>query len=140
MKKIIIIIAAILLVAALMLGYYFIMQKFNFAQNESVQTENESEKLNGQTPSQNSQPTIEEIEEQNKENYPDVITGKIYFLDNGTVIKTTIKTADGKEYVLSPDQPKVIYESFGAKNGGSVKVQGKITTDGKLEWILITPI
>lgn len=79
---------------------------------------------------------LEEI----KKNYPEVIIGVIKFFDTKNSFKATLKTDDGIEYILWPAQPKSVYESFGAKNGGKVQVNGKPLEDGKLNWALMKPI
>lgn len=75
-----------------------------------------------------------------KRDYPEVVRGVIVFLDTKNSLKTTVKADDGKEYVLWPAQPKSVYESFGAKDGGRVELQGRFPGGGKLEWGLIKPI
>jgi hypothetical protein len=68
-----------------------------------------------------------------------VIIGTIDFLDKESNIKTIVRTNDFKEYILSPSQPKKIYESFGIKDGSKVKIQGKIL-ENTLEWFSIRPL
>ena len=75
-----------------------------------------------------------------KKNYPEVITGVIKFFDKNNYFKATLKTDAGIEYILWPAQPKSVYESFGAKDGGRVQVNGKPLEDGKLNWALMKPI
>jgi hypothetical protein len=74
---------------------------------------------------------------QMQKDYPVVVQGTINFLDTKTLIKTTLTTADGKVYILSPAQPKVIYESFGAKNGQKVQVNAKSLENVNLQWALM---
>jgi len=83
--------------------------------------------------------TPEEIRVQNKINYPNTIIGTIRFLDSKEKIRSIVKTVEGKEYILSPDQSKIIYESFGLKNGDKVQVDGKIVDD-KIIWLNIKAI
>ena len=85
-------------------------------------------------------PTQEELAAQNKIKYPNTVIGIINFLDKGVIIKTTVKTSDGILYTLSPNQPKVIYESFGVKNGNRVQIQGKIQSDNTLTWLTMKAI
>ena len=79
-------------------------------------------------------PTPAQQADQVKKDYPEVITGTINFLDTGSSLKTTVKTDDGKVYILSPGQPESIYKSFGAKDGGRVQIQGKVLQNGELAW------
>ena len=72
--------------------------------------------------------------------YPLVIDGVINFLDKGANFKTTIKSDDGKIYILWPPQPSPVYQTFGVKNGGRVEVQGRINAQGNLEFGLLKPI
>jgi len=78
--------------------------------------------------------------DQIKKNYPEIVQGTINFLDANGLLKTTIKTTDGKVYILWPPQPAAIYETFGAENGGKVQVNGKSLGNGKLSWTLMKPI
>ena len=82
----------------------------------------------------------EQQQEQIKKDYPETITGVINFLDVKTFFKTTIKTDDGKIHELSPAQPKSVYESFGAKQGGKVQLQGRFLANGNIEWATMAPI
>jgi len=56
------------------------------------------------------------------------------------VVKTTVKADDGKEYTLWPPQAKSIYESFGIKDGQRVEIQGRVNSQGNLEWGSMSPI
>ena len=85
-------------------------------------------------------PTYNQYLAQVEKDYPVVITGTINFLDKGVAIKSTVKTNDNKTYILSPNQPKAIYESFGVKNGVKVQIQGKIMQNNELSWITMKPI
>lgn len=138
-KKIIIIVATVVVLIIAGIGiYYLINPNFNFTKNVASQDGNITG--NSKNVPVVKTPTLEEANAQNKTNYPDTITGVINFLDNGGVIKTTVKTADGKEYTLSPNQPKIIYESFGAKNGSTVQVQGKIIDNNTLNFLTLKVI
>lgn len=75
-----------------------------------------------------------------KNDYPEEIQGTITFFDKGNVFKTTLTTDDGKVYTLMPAQPKSVYESFGAKNGGEIKLRAKLLEDNKINWALMEPI
>lgn len=75
-----------------------------------------------------------------QKNYPEIITGTIRFFDTKNSFKATLTTDAGIEYLLWQAQPKAIYESFGAKNGGKVQVNGKPLDGGKLSWALMKPI
>jgi len=82
---------------------------------------------------------------QTKKDYPLVITGVINFLDakvyvNINSLKTTIKTDDGKVYILWPAQPESIYKYLGAQDGGRVELQAKTPQNGELEWGSMKPI
>ncbi len=83
----------------------------------------------------NSVPTPEEIEAQNKIDYPDIITGIVYFSKDKNPLKSSIKTSGGTEYILSPNQPYTIYETFGVRDGDAVQIQGKILENNKLSWV-----
>ena len=85
-------------------------------------------------------PTLQQQSAQIKKDYPQTISGIINFLDTKNTHKTTIKTSDGKEYTLWPLQPTSIYESLGVKNGQKVEIQGKLNSQGNLEWATIKPI
>lgn len=94
-------------------------------------------------PAQNQTEVILSPEEQLakiKTEYPEVIKGVITFFDTKTLWKATIRTKDGKEYILWPSQPKSVYEFFGVKSGGNVEVQGRFSGDDRIEWKLIKPI
>ena len=77
---------------------------------------------------------------QTQKDYPILVQGTINFLDTKTLVKTTLTTADGKVYILSPAQPEVIYESFGVKNGQKVQVNAKSLDSTNLEWALMKPL
>ncbi len=81
--------------------------------------------------------TQEEQDAQLAKEYPNTFTGIISFQDTDESYKTTLKTDDGKEYILWPAQPKIIYESFGAKDGAMVEIQGKLSSQINLEWTKI---
>ncbi len=82
-------------------------------------------------------PTPEEQLEKIKNDYPEVVSGVINFLDKGDIFKTTIKIDTGKIYTLSPAQPASVYESLGAKNGHKVELRAKSLTGSSLEWSLM---
>jgi len=140
---IIIIIFAVLVLIASGIGVYYSIYgnfKFNFIKFGVNPITNATNNSNNESVVKIETPSVQEVENQNKINYPDTVIGTINFLDKGSVIKSTIKTSGGKEYTLSPNQPKAIYESFGAKDGKKVEIQGKITADNKLEWLTMKAI
>jgi len=140
-KIIIIIILAILILAVVGIGvYYLVNHNFNFAETVINQVKNGAKNTNQEPPIKVKQLTPEEITAQNKKDFAETITGTISFSGKGGTVKATIKTSDGKEYTISPDQPEVIYGSFGVKNGSRVQIQGRITGDGKVEWVTMKPI
>jgi len=125
------IVAAVVLIAA-GIGIYYYISSVNYnLNNPGKGTENVKEVV---------EITPDQQTEQLKKDYPDTITGVITFSDTKTSYKTTVKTDSGKEYTLSPAQSSVIYQNFGAKNGGRVEIQGKINSQGNLEWALIKPL
>jgi hypothetical protein len=132
MKKnnlIIIVVAIILVIIAIVCVYYFMPkeQNYTFVPNTSVKA----------PPA----PTPEEQLAQIKKDYPQVITGIIKFLDTNTSIKSTVTTSEGAVYTLWPNQPKSIYQSFGAKDGGRVEIQAKIVNNGQfISWGIMKPI
>jgi len=134
-KKIIIIISiavVILVLCAAGISLYYFMSKNN---TTGLNGEN-----NNGTPGVPKTPEeAEYTQEMQKEDYPEVITGTIKFLDSANTYKSTLTTSDGKVYTLSPDQPSSIYGSFGAKNGGKVKIQGRYKDD-KIEWTVMESI
>lgn len=97
-------------------------------------------KQNGASDKDVPQVTKEQQEAQFRKDYPETITGVINFFDTEDSYKATLKTDDGKEYTLYPPQPKMIYESFSAKEGQRVEVWGKISKNGNLEWSIMNPI
>ena len=134
-KIIVVIILAILVLALIGVGtYYLINHNFNFATTVINQVTNGIKNEKSEPPIKIKQLTPEEIAAQNKKSFAETITGTISFLSKGSLVKATIKTSDGKEYTLSPDQPEAIYGSFGVKNGNRVQIQGKIIGD-KIEWV-----
>jgi len=86
------------------------------------------------------QVTQEQQTKQLRKDYPKTIIGVINFLDTKSDYKSTLKTDDGKVYTLYPPQPKIIYESFGAKDGQRVEVWGRFSKQGNLEWSKMNPI
>lgn len=116
-------------------GYYFVPYLQKSTNISDVNTKTPEGKTEAITP-----PTAEQQSAQIKKDYPEVIQGTISFFDTKNLLKTTIKTSDGKEYMLWPAQPKSVYESFGAKNGGRVEIQGRFSKDGNIEWGLMKPI
>ena len=132
-----IILTVVLLVVAVGVGagvYYFFFQVTPVALiidqgNQENETKAKKPEI---TPEQ-------EIEQINRD-YPETVKGVINFLDKGAVLKSTIKTDDGKEYTLWPAEPKSVYESFGAQNGKRVEVKAKILENNRLEWKLMKPI
>lgn len=109
--------------------YYIINLDFNSAKPSLNQPEenNTVRKL----------PTKEEVDAQNKINYPDTLTGIIKFLDEN---KSTLTTLNNKEYIFYPNQPTGIYQSFGIEDGDKVQVQAKILEDNKIKWISIKKV
>lgn len=85
-------------------------------------------------------PTLDQYQAQIKKDFPTVISGVINFLDATGALKTTVKTDDGKIYTLMPGQPKSVYESFGAKNGGRVEIQAKVLDNLQINWGAMKPI
>jgi len=143
-KKIIIVTTLVVLVLiAIGIGiYYFINYSLNFGNNVVEQptiNTNTKTKTPGNESTEGYLPTPDEINAQNKINYPDTIIGIIDFQDKGALIKTTIRATNGKEYILSPNQPKAIYESFGVKDGNRVQIQGKII-NGNVTWLTMKAI
>ena len=135
-KTIIIVISTILLLILALLGIYFFVS-YNLLKIKNSQVGNEKVNL-GEI--ERPKITIEEAEAKNREKYPSTIIGIIKFLNKGSVVIATIKTSDGKEYTLSPDQPMAIYESFKVKNGDKVTIQGNFLSDNKIEWLTIISI
>jgi len=130
-KKIIILIIILLLVLCGIGGwiYYLILVKsYNIVQNQNGATsENQGAKV----------PTAEEFWEQAAVDYPEMITGIINFQVGN---KATIKTEDEKTYTFSPDQPKGVYEGYGATEGSIVKVQARFIDGNKIEWVMLQVI
>jgi len=87
-------------------------------------------------PVNNEPPSPEESLARLKKEYPEIINGVINFSGD----QATIGLDNGKSYILTPEQPKSIYTSLGAEDGGRVKVQGKVMPDDKFVWILLNPI
>lgn len=134
-KNLIIIIISIVIFAILAvigIGIYYYTSSINYSFKNTEQKTEEIKEV--------PQVTLEEQTAEINKNYPDKITGVITFSDTKTSYKTTIKTDSGKEYILWPAQSSQIYQNFGAKNGGRVEIQGKINSQGNLEWALIKPI
>jgi flagellar basal body-associated protein FliL len=129
---IIISVVVVIVLAAVGIGIYYYVSSVNYnLNNPEKNTENIKEVV---------EITPDQQTAQLKKDYPDIITGVITFSDTKTSYKTTIKTDSGKEYILSPAQSSEIYQNFGAKNGGRVEIQGKINSQGSLEWAMIKPI
>ena len=82
-------------------------------------------------------PTEEEYKNQVAVDYPDMVTGTISFQSGD---KATIKTADGKIYTFTPNQPQDVYKAFGLKSGDKVEVQAKILDSNLIKWIMIKAI
>lgn len=55
--------------------------------------------------------------------FPDVLDGTITIVSDA---RATIKTSDGKEYVVSPPRPVSYYNDSGVKTGMAVEARGKI--------------
>lgn len=100
--------------------------------------------LTGQNPGSLTQKanevTPQEQMAQIKKDYPLAVKGVINFLSAGKTNKATVKADDGKEYTLWPPQPASIYSSYGVKSGQKIEIQGKINSQGNLEWGAIKPI
>jgi len=135
-KKIIIIVIIVLVLILAFLGIFTLINLTASFTKNVTNIVDTSKTVSTQKPTV---PTLAEVEKQNEINYPDAIIGTIKFLDSKTAIKSTITTSDGKEYTLSPDQPKAIYESFGVKDGSKVQIQGKIVGD-KITWVSLKTI
>jgi hypothetical protein len=135
--NIIIIMVAIIFILALagLVIYYIISLDFGFAKPVVNEPENQNN-LNSQNQTTSKIPTKEEIEAQNKINFPDILIGRIKFLDKN---KTTLKT-ENAEYVFYPNQPAGVYKSFGIEDGDNVKVQAKVLQDNKIKWISIKKV
>lgn len=133
-KKYLLLLILLLVAIAALVGIYYGVLYVKKVTNIPIADVNLTSKKT-ETP-----PTKEQQLAQIKKNYPEIVTGIINFLDTKTSIKTTIKTDDGKEYILWPAQPKSIYMAFGVENGGRVEIQAKIPENGRLEWGLIKPI
>lgn len=56
------------------------------------------------------------------ENFPDIVSGTL----NLSILSPTIKTDDGKEYMLWPKFSREDYEENGFKDGQRVQFQGQI--------------
>ncbi len=140
-KKIVIIVIVILILIAVGVGiYYLVNDNFNLPKTATNQVKNGAKNATPPPPQKVKQLTPEEITAQNNKNYPETITGTINFSGKGSTVKATIKTSDGKEYTISPDQPEAIYGSFGVKNGDKVQIQGRFTQDNKIEWVSMKAI
>jgi hypothetical protein len=74
-----------------------------------------------------------------EQEYPEALQGVIIFSDKGGVFKATIRTQDGKEYILLPPQPSAVYESFGVKSGEKIEIRAKISQDNTINWALMKP-
>jgi len=135
-KKVLILsIALVSLIIGIILGvsvYYLLLYPKNPINSSAGGAEEKTEGVIELTPAQQLEKT--------KKDYPEVIQGIISFLDTKNSLKTTVKTDDGKEYILWPPQPKSVYESFGAKNNGRVEIQARFLEEGKLGWGLMKPI
>jgi len=108
--------------------------------NQNFSFENITGNPAGNTPSIKTL-TVDETKEILNRDYPETITGIVKFSKGDTeTVKVTITTGDGKEYTLSPDQPAFIYGSYGVKDGNKVQIQGRFTSDNKIEWTSIKAI
>jgi hypothetical protein len=140
MSKISSIILLISVVVVIMLifsiYFYFVFFKNETADLFLTPTQNSTEKT--EQVIKPPDPGVELARLQN--DYPEIITGIIKFLDTKNSYKTTLAASDGKEYMLWPAQPASVYQSLGIKNGDKVQVNGKIFEDDKLTWALIKPI
>lgn len=139
-QKIILLIILILIVAAVLgIGIYYFFLNLRSVIIGPVNNIGLQQKTQQKAQSPIPPDPAKQLEEINR-NYPEVITGVIKFFDAKNSFKATLKTDDGIEYILWPAQPKSVYESFGAKNGGKVQVNGKLLEGGKLGWALMKPI
>ena len=130
-----ILIAIIILITAVVIGfgiYCFIFKPFAAKKNLPAQKINN----NAELPKITAEQQAVEI----KKDYPQIIDGTINFFNTKKSYKATIKTDDGKQYILWPPQPESIYWSFGVKNGQRVEIQGRLNSQGNFEWARITPI
>lgn len=143
-KSLIISVVIIFIIIAGAIGaYYFVLYTQNITNVPVVSiksTDKKSDTKPPPPPPAPSAPTVAQQLEQIKKNYPEVITGIINFLDTKNSLKTTVKTNDGKVYILWPAQPESVYRSFGVKNGGRVEIQGKVLENGMLGWGTMKPI
>ena len=139
-KVLIIIISAIILVVVIgAVVYYFSSNKNNIVkQIGNTVSQNTNQSANNVAPVQKP-PTPQEQTAQINKDYSQKIRGVINF-DTSKAMKTTIKSDDGKIYTLWPPQSSPIYESFGVKNGQRVEIQGKLNSQGNLEWVTLKSI
>jgi hypothetical protein len=136
---IVIAVAIIVIVVAVYFAFSFMSGPANVSslnslagQNKPLQSLKSAEELKQEAAAQ--------LVQINKD-YPDKIAGIINFYDTKGAYKATIKTNDGKEYMLLPPQPQSIYTAlFGVKNGQKVEVQGELDNKGGLGWAVIKPI
>jgi hypothetical protein len=130
-KVLIIAIVLIVLVLAVILGIFFFYRQP--AINPSLG--GAGQKIVTKTP-----PPIAQAQAQTNKDYPITVDGIINFFDTKNSFKATIKTSDGKEYILYPPQPEAIYGSLGIKAGQKVELRVKALDTARLEWGSIKPI
>jgi flagellar basal body-associated protein FliL len=135
-KKILIsliVVIVLLVVIAIGIGVYY----FVFRGNTGFLANNTN---NEQNPGEIKILTPEQQDKKIEKEYAETVDGIINFLDKGEVLKTTLTTNAGKVYILSPAEPKSVYESLGAKDGKRVQVRAKSLSGDYLEWKMLKPL
>ena len=138
MKKIFIVIIILIVLALAGAGVYYFVFSANGIHGISVLKAPPNLKTE-QAPKPIALPDQAKQLEIIKQNFPQVITGTIKFLDTKDSLKTTLQTSAGTTYILWPPQPEGVYQSLGINSGNKVQVNGKPNGD-KLLWALMKPI
>ena len=125
MKKgivILIFLASLIVFLAAAIFYYFLGSQSNAYKDEAAQKE-----------SRDVDPELKMQKDFAQQNYnvqfPDVVDGIINIVSDK---KTTIKTKDNVQYLISPSRPKSFFSDSGIKNGANVEIRGKILTNNTL--------
>lgn len=132
-RNIFIIIIVILIIIGAGVFLYFQGMRISV----SFENKNNQDEINKQIAIEEQKRALEEMRNAYNQQFPDVLDGTISIISDK---KTTLTTADGKEYLISPARSMAFYRDSGIKNNEQVQTRGKILENNQLSLGSVIPL